>query len=150
MTSFCPARTYWKKTVDSVPRVSTLIIRKCQKLRLSSISFGNQSKIRLYINYISKNGISVCVLLPVKVNSLKKCWKLLFLCWLSEVSGCQTKVINVDFFLHFQYVCLQIYVFFLPTAKDKLDWFYLTRTRSPRREGFLVLASDILKSKTEK
>ena len=61
---------------DSVPCVSNLIFRKCQKLRLSSIGFPNQSEILGYINHISKNEISVCVLLPLNVNWLKICCNL--------------------------------------------------------------------------
>ena len=79
------------KIVDSFPRVSTLVFRKCQKLRLSSISFCNQSKIIRYINHFSKRELSVCVLLSVKVNWSKNCWKSYFLLWLFGVSSCQTK-----------------------------------------------------------
>ena len=121
---------------DSVPCVSNLIFRKCQKLRLSSIGFLNQSEILGYINHISKNELSVCLLLPVEVNWLKKCciyffaldvwsfempnksnWGRVFFTWNTSVS----KTASV----------------FSRQPKSKLTGFQLTRTTWIRAECFV-------------
>ena len=78
----------------------------------------------------------MCVLLPVKVNWSKNCWKSYFLLWLFGVSSCQTKKTNVEFFYILNTSVSKTASVFLRQPQSQSISLFLTRTSSSGREFF--------------